>query len=416
MAAGAEPDTAPRTAGGRSAIEGRFLRRISSTRLRTLAHLPTAVRYVIATVFVIAALLALFALPKGQSYPFILFLPIILGLAVLLDHHTSIYATFLSTALIDYFVFAHPAGGQDVRDLFWLAVFVATGLAIGFIVEAMRDALNKLDFDGTIVIGEGERDEAPMLFIGEKVGRAIGTGPRIDIALDPLEGTTITAKAGPNALAVLAISEEGGLLNAPDTYMDKIAIGPGFATGLIDLRKSVTDNIRALASAKGVEPSEIMACVLDRPRHEALVAELRKLGCGIMLIPDGDVAGIIATTNPDTGVDIYLGQGGAPEGVLAAAALRCVGGQMQARLVFRNDDERGRAHRLGITDLSRIYDLKDLARGDTIFAATGVTDGSLLQGVKRRRDGTVTTQSVVMRASSGTVRWVSGEHRKGPRG
>jgi len=283
-------------------------------------------------------------------------------------------------------------------------------------VEAMRDALNKLDFDGTIVIGEGERDEAPMLFIGEKVGRAIGTGPKIDIALDPLEGTTITAKAGPNALAVLAISEEGGLLNAPDTYMDKIAIGPGFATGLIDLRKSVTDNIRALASAKGVEPSEIMACVLDRPRHEALVAELRKLGCGIMLIPDGDVAGIIATTNPDTGVDIYLGQGGAPEGVLAAAALRCVGGQMQARLVFRNDDERGRAHRLGITDLSRIYDLKDLARGDTIFAATGVTDGSLLQGVKRRRDGTVTTQSVVMRASSGTVRWVSGEHRKGPRG
>jgi len=283
-------------------------------------------------------------------------------------------------------------------------------------VEAMRDALNKLDFDGTIVIGEGERDEAPMLFIGEKVGRAIGTGPKIDIALDPLEGTTITAKAGPNALAVLAISEEGGLLNAPDTYMDKIAIGPGFATGLIDLRKSVTDNIRALASAKGVEPSEIMACVLDRPRHEALVAELRKLGCGIMLIPDGDVAGIIATTNPDTGVDIYLGQGGAPEGVLAAAALRCVGGQMQARLVFRNDDERGRAHRLGITDLSRLYDLKDLARGDTIFAATGVTDGSLLHGVKRRRDGTVTTHSVVMRASSGTVRWVSGEHRKGPRG
>ncbi len=283
-------------------------------------------------------------------------------------------------------------------------------------VEAMRDALNRLDFDGTIVIGEGERDEAPMLFIGEKVGRAIGTGPKIDIALDPLEGTTITAKAGPNALAVLAISEEGGLLNAPDTYMDKIAIGPGYAPGLIDLRKSVTENVHALASAKGVQPGEIMACVLDRPRHETLVAELRKLGCGIMLIPDGDVAGIIATTNPDTGIDIYLGSGGAPEGVLAAAALRCVGGQMQARLVFRNDDERGRAHRLGITDLARIYDLKDLARGDTIFAATGVTDGSLLQGVKRRRDGTVTTQSVVMRASSGTVRWVSGEHRKGPRG
>jgi fructose-1,6-bisphosphatase II / sedoheptulose-1,7-bisphosphatase len=282
-------------------------------------------------------------------------------------------------------------------------------------VEAMRDALNQLDFDGTIVIGEGERDEAPMLYIGEKVGRAIGTGPKIDIALDPLEGTTITAKAGPNALAVLAISEEGGLLNAPDTYMDKLAIGPGYAPGLLDLRNSVTDNVHALAAAKGVASREIMACVLDRPRHEALIAELRALGCGIMLIPDGDVAGIIATTNPDTGIDIYLGSGGAPEGVLAAAAMRCVGGQMQARLVFRNDDERGRAHRLGITDLNRIYALEDLARGDTIFAATGVTDGSLLRGVKNRRDGTVTTQSVVMRASSGTVRWVSGEHRKGPR-
>lgn len=283
-------------------------------------------------------------------------------------------------------------------------------------VEAMRDALNQLDFDGTIVIGEGERDEAPMLYIGEKVGRAIGTGPKIDIALDPLEGTTITAKAGPNALAVLAISEAGGLLNAPDTYMDKLAIGPGYAPGLIDLHKSVTENVRAVAAAKGVAPGEIMACVLDRPRHEALIAELRGLGCGIMLIPDGDVAGIIATTNPDTGIDIYLGSGGAPEGVLAAAAMRCVGGQMQARLIFRNDDERGRAHRLGITDLNRIYGLEDLARGDTIFAATGVTDGSLLRGVKHRRDGTVTTQSVVMRASSGTVRWVSGEHRKGPRG
>ncbi len=283
-------------------------------------------------------------------------------------------------------------------------------------VEAMRDALNQLDFDGTIVIGEGERDEAPMLYIGEKVGRAIGTGPKIDIALDPLEGTTITAKAGPNALAVLAISEEGGLLNAPDTYMDKLAIGPGYAPGLLDLRKSVTENVRAVASAKGVQPGEIMACVLDRPRHEALIAELRALGCGIMLIPDGDVAGIIATTNPDTGIDIYLGSGGAPEGVLAAAAMRCVGGQMQARLIFRNDDERGRADRLGVTDHNRIYALEDLARGDTIFAATGVTDGSLLRGVKNRRDGTVTTQSVVMRASSGTVRWVSGEHRKGPRG
>jgi fructose-1,6-bisphosphatase II / sedoheptulose-1,7-bisphosphatase len=278
-------------------------------------------------------------------------------------------------------------------------------------VEAMRDALNQLEFDGTVVIGEGERDEAPMLFIGEKVGRAQGTGPRIDIALDPLEGTTITAKAGPNALAVLAISEEGGLLNAPDVYMDKIAIGPGYAEGVIDLSKSPTENVKSVAAAKGVAPGDLMVCVLDRPRHEALIAELRGLGCGIMLIPDGDVAGVIATSNPDTGIDLYMGSGGAPEGVLAAAALRCVGGQIQGRLIFRNEDERGRARRWGITDLDRIYTITDLASGDVIFAATGVTDGSLLKGVKRRRDGVITTESVVMRASSGTVRWVSGEHR-----
>ena len=278
-------------------------------------------------------------------------------------------------------------------------------------VEAMRDALNQLDFDGTVVIGEGERDEAPMLFIGEKVGRAQGTGPKIDIALDPLEGTTITAKAGPNALAVLAIAEEGGLLNAPDVYMDKLAIGPGYPAGVVDLRKTVTENVADLAAAKGVKPSEIIACVLDRPRHEALIKELRGIGCGIVLIPDGDVAGVIATTNPDTAIDIYLGSGGAPEGVLAAAALRCVGGQFQGRLVFRNEDEKGRARRWGIEDLDRVYDLEDLAKGDVIFAATGVTDGSLLKGVKRRRDGVTTTQTVVMRASSGTVRWVSGEHR-----
>jgi fructose-1,6-bisphosphatase II / sedoheptulose-1,7-bisphosphatase len=282
-------------------------------------------------------------------------------------------------------------------------------------VEAMRDALNQLDFDGTIVIGEGERDEAPMLFIGEKVGRAQGTGPKIDIALDPLEGTTIAAKAGPNALAVLAIAEEGGLLNAPDVYMDKIAIGPGYADDVIDLSKSVTENVVSLAKAKGVAPADIVACVLDRPRHEALIKELRSLGCGIMLIGDGDVAGVIATTNPDTGIDIYLGSGGAPEGVLAAAALRCVGGQFQGRLVFRNEDERGRARRWGITDLDRIYKLEDLAQGDVIFAATGVTDGSLLQGVKRRRDGSITTESVVMRASSGTVRRVLGTRRGEPK-
>ncbi|HXG99312.1 MAG TPA: class II fructose-bisphosphatase [Sphingomicrobium sp.] len=280
-------------------------------------------------------------------------------------------------------------------------------------VEAMRAALNELPMDGTVVIGEGERDEAPMLYIGEKVGSAQNGGPRIDIALDPLEGTTITAKAGPNALAVLAIAEQGGLLNAPDVYMDKIAIGPGFAEGTIDLAKSPAENVRSLAAAKGVEPGEIIACVLDRPRHAALIAELRALGCGIMLIPDGDVAGVIATTDPDTGVDIYLGSGGAPEGVLAAAALRCVGGQIQGRLIFRNDDERGRARRWGIEDLNRIYSLQDMASGDCIFAATGVTDGSLLSGVKRRKGGCVETDSIVMRASSGTVRRIKGEHRKG---
>jgi fructose-1,6-bisphosphatase II / sedoheptulose-1,7-bisphosphatase len=263
-----------------------------------------------------------------------------------------------------------------------------------------------------VVIGEGERDEAPMLYIGEKVGSAQGDGPAIDIALDPLEGTTLTANAGPNALAVLAIAEQGCLLNAPDVYMEKIAIGPGYPAGTISLAKSVTDNVRALAAAKNVLPSEIIACVLDRPRHQAIIDELRALGCGIKLIPDGDVAGVIATTDPDTGIDIYLGTGGAPEGVLAAAALRCVGGQMQGRLLFRNDDERGRAHRWGIDDLDRIYTMEDMAKGDCIFAASGVTDGSLLSGVKRKKNGCVTTESIVMRASTGTVRRVSTEYHK----
>ncbi|WP_118855933.1 class II fructose-bisphosphatase [Sphingomonas mesophila] len=280
-------------------------------------------------------------------------------------------------------------------------------------VEAMRAALNELPMDGTVVIGEGERDEAPMLYIGEKVGSAQGSGPKIDIALDPLEGTTITAKAGPNALAVLAIAEAGGLLNAPDVYMDKMAIGPNYPDGTIDISRPVADNIHAIAAAKGVKPSEIVACVLDRDRHAGIIAELRALGCGIQLIPDGDVAGVISTTDPDTGIDIYLGSGGAPEGVLAAAALRCVGGQMQTRLLFRNDDERARAHRWGIDDLDRIYTLDDLAKGDCIFAATGVTDGSLLKGVKRRQGGAIETESIVMRASSGTVRRVFAEHRKG---
>ncbi|MEZ0496085.1 class II fructose-bisphosphatase [Sphingomonas sp. IW22] len=277
-------------------------------------------------------------------------------------------------------------------------------------VEAMRASLNELYMDGTVVIGEGERDEAPMLYIGEKVGSAPGKGPKIDIALDPLEGTTITAKAGPNALAVLAIAEEGCLLNAPDVYMDKIAVGPGYPAGVIDLEKSPTENVRALAAAKGVQPHEIIACVLDRPRHEKLIAELRSIGCGVVLIGDGDVAGVIATTDPDTTIDIYMGSGGAPEGVLACAALRCVGGQFQGRLLFRNDDERARAHRWGIEDLDKVYTLDDLAKGDCIFAATGVTDGSLLDGVKRKGK-IMTTDSVVMRASSGTVRWVKGEHR-----
>jgi fructose-1,6-bisphosphatase II / sedoheptulose-1,7-bisphosphatase len=279
-------------------------------------------------------------------------------------------------------------------------------------VEAMRAALNELAMDGTVVIGEGERDEAPMLYIGEKVGCAQGTGPKIDIALDPLEGTTICAKAGPNSLAVLAIAEEGCLLNAPDVYMDKLAVGPGYPEGIIDLARSPTENVRAVAAAKGVEPHEIIVCVLDRPRHAELIAELRSLGCGIQLIPDGDVAGVIATTNEDTTIDLYMGSGGAPEGVLAAAALRCVGGQFNGRLLFRNDDERARAYKWGIEDLNRIYKLEELAKGDCIFAATGVTDGSLLEGVKRLKGGCMTTESVVMRASSGTVRWVKGEHRR----
>ena len=279
-------------------------------------------------------------------------------------------------------------------------------------VEAMRAALNELYMDGTVVIGEGERDEAPMLYIGEKVGSAIGTGPRIDIALDPLEGTTITAKAGPNALAVLAIGEEGCLLNAPDVYMDKLAVGPSYPKGVIDLAKSPRENVAAVAAAKGVRPDELIVCVLDRPRHEALIAELRAIGCGVQLIPDGDVAGVIAVTDESTNIDLYIGSGGAPEGVLAAAALRCVGGQFKGRLLFRNEDEKARARKWGITDLNKIYDLEELARGDCIFAATGVTDGSLLAGVKRLKGGGLTTDSVVMRASSGTVRWVKGEHRR----
>ncbi len=279
-------------------------------------------------------------------------------------------------------------------------------------VEAMREALNKLPFNGTVVIGEGERDEAPMLYIGEMVG-SDPEGPAIDIALDPLEGTTLTAKASPNALAVLAIAEKGNLLNAPDVYMDKLAIGPGYEEGLVDLDFGPAENVRRFAAAKGVKPEEVMVCVLDRPRHEALIRELREVGCGIKLIPDGDVAGVMAVADPDeTTVDMYMGSGGAPEGVLAAAALRCIGGQIQGRLIFRNEDEKERARRVGITDFNRKYSLTELAAGDVIFAATGVTDGALLEGVKRMHGGGFTTESLVMRASSGTVRYVYGEHRR----
>ena len=275
-------------------------------------------------------------------------------------------------------------------------------------VDAMRTALNLLNIDGTIVIGEGERDEAPMLYIGEKVGS--GKGTKIDIALDPLEGTTLTAKGGPNALAVIAFAEEGNFLNAPDTYMEKIAVGGGYAEGIIDINKSAGENLRAIAKAKGVPVNQTMACVLDRPRHADIIADIRKTGARIKLISDGDVAGVMATADPETGIDMYVGTGGAPEGVLAAAALRCIGGQMQGRLVFRNDDEKARAAKWGITDLHRVYNLKELAAGDVIFAATGVTDGSMLRGVRQKGDR-IYTESIVMRSHSGTVRYIRGDHK-----
>jgi fructose-1,6-bisphosphatase II / sedoheptulose-1,7-bisphosphatase len=273
-------------------------------------------------------------------------------------------------------------------------------------VNAMRESLNGLAISGTVMIGEGERDEAPMLFIGEKVGSG---GPEIDIALDPLEGTTITAKGGTNALAVIAMAEKGGFLNAPDTYMDKIAIGGDLPEDLVDLDAEPKVNLRNLAKAKKMDVSDLVACVLDRPRHNELITKIREAGARIMLIGDGDVSGVIATSRPDSGVDIYMGTGGAPEGVLAAAALRCIGGQLQGRLVFRNDDERGRAQRLGITDFNRKYSLHELAAGDVMFAATGVTDGSMLKGVRRFRGG-ATTQSMVMRSKSGTVRIIDAHH------
>ncbi len=275
-------------------------------------------------------------------------------------------------------------------------------------VDAMRTAFNQVDFQGRVVIGEGERDEAPMLYIGEEVGT--GKGPAIDIALDPLEGTTLTAKAMSNALAVLAIAPRGGLLFAPDTYMQKIAIGPGYDEGVIDLDATPAENITALAKAKGVDVSAMTACVLDRPRHADIIDSLRSVGARIHLISDGDVAGVINTTNPSTGIDLYVGSGGAPEGVLAAAALKCVGGQMQGRLVFRNDDERRRADRTGITDYDKKYDLQGLASGETVFCATGVTKGGLVDGVVRR-GSQIETDTLVMSSADGMVRKIKSWHR-----
>jgi len=269
-------------------------------------------------------------------------------------------------------------------------------------VNAMRDQLNLLDIAGTVVIGEGERDEAPMLYIGEKVGT--GNGPAVDIALDPLEGTTLTAKDMPNALTVIAMAPAGTLLHAPDVYMDKLAIGPGFKPGTVTMAMTPSERVSALAAAKGCSTTDIMVCVLERPRHEALIAELRTTGASIRLITDGDVAGAMHCAEPEkTGIDIYMGSGGAPEGVLAAAALKCMGGQFFGRLMFRNDDERGRARKAGITNFDRVYTRDDLVRGDVIFAATGVTSGSLLRGI-RREPGYVTMETILMRSKTGSVR------------
>ncbi|MGN6144305.1 MAG: class II fructose-bisphosphatase [Mesorhizobium sp.] len=276
-------------------------------------------------------------------------------------------------------------------------------------VDAMRQELNRLAIKGTVVIGEGERDEAPMLYIGEEVGT--GKGPAVDIALDPLEGTTICAKNLPNALAVVALAEKGSLLNAPDVYMDKIAVGPGYAAGVIDIDAPPADNIAAVAKAKGVPVGEVTACILDRPRHARLIEAVRATGAAIRLIGDGDVAGVIHTTDPDeTGIDIYLGTGGAPEGVLAAAALRCTGGQMQGRLILDTPEKVERAARMGVDDPRRIYRAEDMARGDVLFAATGVTDGNMLAGVKFGRTF-ITTHTIVLRSSSRTVREIKARHQ-----
>lgn len=277
-------------------------------------------------------------------------------------------------------------------------------------VDAMRRELNKIRISGRVVIGEGERDEAPMLYIGEEVGT--GEGPEVDIAVDPLEGTTICAKSLPDSLAVLALAERGSLLHSPDIYMNKIAIGPGYEPGLVNLDAPPADNLKALAKAKGVPIEEITACILDRPRHGELISQVREAGAAIRLIGDGDIAGVIHTTNPnETGIDIYFGIGGAPEGVLAAAALRCIGGQMETRLYPMNDQHRERVAAIGIEDIDRKYSMEELASGDVVFAATGVTNGSMLQGVKFGAVA-ITTETVIMRARTRTVRWIRTDHRE----
>jgi fructose-1,6-bisphosphatase II / sedoheptulose-1,7-bisphosphatase len=277
-------------------------------------------------------------------------------------------------------------------------------------VTAMRKAMDDADISGTIVIGEGERDKAPMLFIGEQVGGK--NGPTVDIAVDPLEGTTLCAKNMPGAIATMAMAEGGTLLNAPDVYMDKIAVGPGYPKGVVDLDASPEENIRALARAKDVKPSDITALVLDRPRHADLIAAIRKTGAAVALITDGDVAGVIHTADASTtGIDIYVGIGGAPEGVLAAAALRCIGGQMQGRLILDTEDKRERALKMGIKDPRKRYDMEDMVRGDCLFSATGVTTGSMLKGVRFGKQ-TIETETVVMRSVTGTVRWIRAEHRE----
>lgn len=269
-------------------------------------------------------------------------------------------------------------------------------------VDAMRTQLNKLDISGVVVIGEGERDEAPMLYIGEEVGN--GTGPGVDIALDPLEGTTLTAKDMPNALAVIAMGPRGSMLHAPDTYMDKLAVGPGYPDGVVSLDMTPAERVAALAAAKGVSPSDITVCVLERPRYEAIIAELRAAGASIRMITDGDVAGVMHCAEAEkTGIDMYMGSGGAPEGVLAAAALKCMGGQMIGRLLFRNVDERGRARKAGITDFDKIYTRDEMVTADVIFAASGVTDGNLVAGIKRET-GFVTVETILMRSKTGSVR------------